>query len=167
MNYDIEMNGRKHRLSIDPNPEANGHRFQLDGQPCAADAKLLQPDVLSLLIDGRSYRILFDPRPGGSAVVLDERRIPYRLHDPRSLRSRSSVDNGDAGARSIIASMPGRIVRILVACEDRVEAQQGLIVVEAMKMQNELKAPRAGTVTRVAVAVGATVQAGQVLLVIE
>lgn len=167
MNYDIELNGRKHRLSIYPDPGGNGQRFELDGQPCAADAKLMEPDILSVLIEGKSYRILFDPRPGGKAVVLDERRIPYRVHDPRSLRSRSNLDNGETGARSIVASMPGRIVRILVAREDRVEAQQGLIVMEAMKMQNELKAPRAGAVTRVAVAVGETVQAGQVLLVIE
>lgn len=167
MNYDIELNGSKHRLSVDPNPETEGYLFRLDGEPCSADAKLLQPDVLSLLIDGRSYRILFDPRPGGRAIMLDEQRIPYELRDPRSLRSRSGTDNGETGARSIVASMPGRVVRILVAVEDRVEAQQGLIVVEAMKMQNELKALRAGTVRRVAVDVGATVQAGQVLLVIE
>jgi biotin carboxyl carrier protein len=63
--------------------------------------------------------------------------------------------------------MPGRIVRILVQVGDRIEAQQGLIVVEAMKMQNELKAPKAGDVIRVAVETGATVQAGEVLLVIE
>ncbi len=167
MNYDIVLDGRKHRLSIEPGTEGNGSRFQLDGQPCAADAQLLQPDILSLLINGKSYRILLDSRPGGKAIVLGERRIPYRVDDPRSLGSRGNVGANDTGARSIVASMPGRIVRILVEREDRVEAQQGLIVVEAMKMQNELKAPRAGKVTRIAVAVGATVQAGQVLVVIE
>ncbi len=167
MNYNIELDGRKHRLSIQPNAEMNGYRFQLDGQSCSADAQLLQPNVLSLLIEGKSFRILFDPRPGGAAIVLGERRIPYRIDDPRSLRSRANVDANDTGARSIIASMPGRIVRILVQAGDHIEAQQGLIVVEAMKMQNELKAPRAGTVTRVAVEVGATVQAGKVLMVIE
>ena len=167
MNYDIDLDGRKHRLSINPGADGSSYLFQLDGQPCAADAQLLQPDILSLLIGGKSYRILFDPRPDGRAIVLGERRIPYRVDDPRSLRSRSGVDNNDTGARSIVASMPGRIVRILVQPGDSVEAQQGLIVVEAMKMQNELRAPRAGMVTRIAVAVGATVQAGQVLLVIE
>ena len=166
MNYDIELQGGKHRLSIE-RVNGNGYRFRIDGESCDADAELLEPDILSLLIGGKSHRILFDPRPSGQAVVLDERRIPYRVHDPRSLRSRSGGDDGESGARSIVASMPGRIVRILVAPEDRVEAQQGLIVVEAMKMQNELKAPRAGMVTRVAVIVGATVQAGQVLVVIE
>ncbi len=168
MNYDIELNGRKRRLSMQPIAGSEeAYSFQLDGQPCSADVHWLQPNVLSLLIDGKSFRVLFDPRPGGDAVVMGGRRIPYTIYDPRSLRSRANVEANDTGARSIIASMPGRIVRILVQQGNRVEAQQGLIVVEAMKMQNELKAPKSGVVTRVAVEVGATVQAGDVLLVIE
>ncbi len=167
MNTYIELNGRKHRLSIERAAEDDGFRVQLDGQPYPADMHPMQANVLSVLIEGRSYRVLFDPRPSGSAVVLGERRIPYRVDDPRSLGSRTNVDANDTGARSIIASMPGRIVRILVKVGDSIEAQQSLIVVEAMKMQNELKAPRAGTVARIAVEVGATVQAGKVLMVIE
>jgi biotin carboxyl carrier protein len=167
LNYDIELNGRKRRLSIQPGGQSNGYSFQLDGQPCSVDAHLLQGNVLSLLIEGKSYRILFDPRPGGDAVVVGERRVPYTIYDPRSLRSRTNADANAAGARSVIAPMPGRIVRILVQVGDHIEAQQGLIVMEAMKMQNELKAPKAGGVIRVAVETGATVQAGEVLLVIE
>lgn len=167
MTYTIELNGRKHRLSIQPDAEANGHRFELDGQPCSADAQLLQPNVLSLLIEGKSYRVLFDPRPGGTAIVVGDRRIPYRVDDPRSLRSYANVNASETGARPIVASMPGRIVRILVQVGDPVEAQQGLIVVEAMKMQNELKAPKSGSVVRIDVAVGTTVQAGKTLMVIE
>lgn len=165
MKIPIELNGSKHSLSIEA--AADGYRFQLDGQPYPADAQLLQANVLSILIEGRSYRILFDPRPDGNAVVLGERRLSYRIDDPRSLGSRRNVDANDTGARPIMASMPGRVVRILVKVGDAIEAQQGLIVVEAMKMQNELKSPRAGTVARIAVAVGATVQAGQLLLIIE
>jgi biotin carboxyl carrier protein len=167
LNYDIELDGRRHRLSMQFIVESGSYRFELDGQPCSADAHLLQPNILSLLIEGKSYRILFDPRSGGDAIVVGEHRIPYRIDDPRSLHSRTKDAANDTGDRSIAASMPGRIVRILVGAGDRVEAQQGLIVVEAMKMQNELKAPRAGSVMRVSVEVGATVQAGDVLLVIE
>jgi biotin carboxyl carrier protein len=167
LNFDIELAGRKHRLSIQSIAAAAGYSFLLDGQSCSADAYLLQPNILSLLIAGRSYRILLDARPGGKAIVLGERRISYRVDDPRSLRSRTNVDTSDTGARPIVASMPGRIVRILVQVGEHIEAQQGLIVVEAMKMQNELKSPRSGNVTRVVVEVGATVQAGDVLLVIE
>jgi biotin carboxyl carrier protein len=63
--------------------------------------------------------------------------------------------------------MAGRIVRVLVSVGDAVEARQGLVVVEAMKMENELRAPRAGTVTDVNVGVGASIDAGTVVVVIE
>jgi len=162
---EVELNGRKHRLTI--RAVDGGYRIELNGQPYRANVSSLQPNVLSVLVEGKSHRIVFDPRPGGSAIVLDERRLPYRITDPRSLGSRADVDANDTGARSITASMPGRVIRILVQVGDRIEAQQGLIVVEAMKMQNELKAPRGGTVTRVVAAVGATVQTGELLLVIE
>lgn len=167
MNYEIELDGRKHRLSILSRASEDTWQVLMDGQPCAADARLLEPNILSLLIDGKSFRVLFDSRADAAAVVVGERRLPYRIDDPRSLRSRANVDAGETGPRSIVAPMPGRIVRVLVAPGVQVEAQQGLIVVEAMKMQNELKAPRAGRVARISVDVGATVQAGDVLLVIE
>lgn len=166
MNFDIELDGKKYRLAM--RKEGGGHPFTLDGKPCDADVRLVQPNVLSLLIEGRSYRVLFDPRPGSeSALVFDERRISYRIDDPRSLRSRSGAGGADTGARSITASMPGRVIRLLVRVGDEVEAHQGLIVIEAMKMQNELKAPKAGKITKITAEVGATVQAGSVLLIIE
>ena len=165
LNIDIEIGGKKRRLEMEP--EADGYRFELDGKPCAADAVFLQANILSLLIDGKSYRILFDPRPDGAAVVIGERRVTYVIDDPRSLQSRKNADADESAARPLIASMPGRVVRILVEAGQQVEAMQGLIVVEAMKMQNELKAPRAGTISRIGVEVGATVQAGKVLMVIE
>ena len=167
MNYDIELDGRKHRLSLQPTTDADRYRVLLDDQAYEVDAYLLQPGVLSLLIEGKSYRILLDARPTGSAIVQGEQRMPYTLDDPRSLRSRANADAGGAGTRSVTAPMPGRIVRILVRTGEIVEARQGLIVIEAMKMQNELKAPKAGTIARISVEAGATVQAGEVLLVIE
>lgn len=167
MNYEIELDGRKHRLSILRGTSQDACQVLLDGKPCSADPCLLEPDILSLLIEGKSFRVLFDSRAGSPTVVVGERRIPYRVEDPRSLRSRTRVGANEAGPRSILAPMPGRIVRVLVAPGAQVEAQQGLIVVEAMKMQNELKAPRAGSVSRISVEVGATVQAGDILLVIE
>jgi biotin carboxyl carrier protein len=167
VNCEIEIAGNKRRLTIHQAEEPGQWQFQLDGQPESADAVLVEPGVLSLLLDGKSYRVLLDSRPEGNAVILGERRIPYVAVDPRSLRSRSGLESQDAGATSIAAPMPGRVVRVLVAPGDRVEAQQGVIVVEAMKMQNELKAPRSGVVAQMPVAAGATVQSGQVLVVLE
>jgi biotin carboxyl carrier protein len=164
---DIELNGGMHRVTIDPNPNREGHKVTFDGQPCDANIVQQQPNVLSILLGGRSYCILWDRRAEASAVVLGEHRLPYRIEDPRSLRSRAKGNLSDAGTRPVLAPMPGRIVRTLVQLGDAVEAQQGVVVIEAMKMQNELKSPKAGRVTRLAAVVGATVQAGEVLAVIE
>ena len=167
MTYDIELRGRKHALSVERGSNGEGHQFVLDGRACAADARFLSPRVLSLLIDGRSYRVLFDPRPGAEAVVVGEHRLTYTIEDPRSLKSRKRTAVAGSGVVSVSAPMPGLIVQLMVGVGDAVEPDQALIVMEAMKMQNELKAPRAGTVTRIAVEAGTIVQAGKLLLVIE
>ena len=144
----------------------SAERFLLDGKPCAAEARFLSPRVLSLWIDGRSYRVLFDPRPGDEAVVVGGHRMAYTIEDPRSLRSQARTSARESGAFSIKASMPGQVVKLLVAVGDVVQAERPLVIMEAMKMQNELKASRPGTVTRVEVRAGAIVQAGTVLRVI-
>ena len=86
MTYDVEVRGHKHTLSVE-HGHGSSEQFLLDGRPCVADARFLSPRVLSLLIDGRSYRVVFDPRPGAEAVVVGEHRMPFTIADPRSLRS--------------------------------------------------------------------------------
>jgi biotin carboxyl carrier protein len=124
---------------------------------------MAESGVLSLIIDGRQYRCIFD----GDAVLIGGRRYAFALDDPRSLRGRKGAGDGAAGPRAVKAPMPGRVVRVLVAEGDQVEEQQGVVVIEAMKMQNELKSPKAGRVARIAAMVEETVSAGDVLVVIE
>ena len=165
MTYDVEVRGHKHTLSVE-HRHGSSEQFLLDGRPCVADARFLSPRVLSLLIDGRSYRVVFDPRLGAEAVVVGEHRMPFTIADPRSLRSQKRTSPSESGALSITAPMPGLILKLLVTVGDVVKTDQPLVVMEAMKMQNELKASRSGRVTRVLVKAGATVQAGKLLLVI-
>jgi biotin carboxyl carrier protein len=99
-------------------------------------------------------------------VVIDGYRFEIDVHDPRQW-TRKSGGRGDQGVQRIIAPMPGKVVRVLISLGDAVEAGQGLVVVEAMKMQNELKAARAGKVTALPAREGATVAAGEVLATIE
>ena len=113
MTYDVEVRGHKHTLSVEHGP-GSAERFLLDGKPCAADARFLSPRVLSLLIDGRSYRVVFDPRPGAEAVVVGEHRMTFTIADPRSLRSQKRTSASESGALSITAPMPGLIVKLLV-----------------------------------------------------
>lgn len=144
---------------------------EVDNTPIPADLHLLQPGVLSILLtlpDGttRSFRCIADPDPESPSVLINGIRIPYLVSDPRSLRAASPVST-TSGPRPLKSPMPGRIVRVLVAEGDTVELGQGCIVIEAMKMQNELKAPRAGTVRRLSATIGETVSANTTLLIVE
>ena len=89
------------------------------------------------------------------------------LRDPRSLQSRRAATGDEKGPKKLVAPMPGRIVRVLVEEKSEVEAGQGIVVVEAMKMQNEIKSPKKGTVQKLVAAEGANVNAGDVLAIVE
>jgi len=100
-------------------------------------------------------------------VTLRGVSYPVRLIDPKRLRSAQSGTEQDKGAATIVAPMPGKVVRVLVEPGAQVEAGAGILVVEAMKMQNEMKSPKAGHVASVNAGVGSTVNAGDVLAIIE
>jgi biotin carboxyl carrier protein len=170
----IEIDGRPETVEILPvsDPaQPDACLVRVGGREFPANARLLQPGVLSLLFAHRSYRCIVDPEPGGdpdvSAVRIGARKHLYRLDDPRSLRGRRARSSGSAGPLSVLASMPGRVVRVLVQPGDPVEENQPLLVIEAMKMQNELKSSKAGRVTELRVAPGEAVAAGQVLAIVE
>lgn len=167
MTFWLQIEGRLRKVEIRSihggDPLDGSLACVVDGVPVAAEVRLLKPDVLSLIIDGRQYRCILD----GNAVVIAGRRCEFEVADPRSLKTSRGQGAGTEGVRTLKAPMPGRVVRVLVAVGDEVDAQQGLVVIEAMKMQNELKSPKAGRVVRVAVAEGDTVQAGGVLVIVE
>jgi biotin carboxyl carrier protein len=159
----LDLEGKKVRVDLPREFAGGAFECAIDGKAVAADAQAVEHGVLSLLIGGRQYRCVLD----GEAVIVGGRRFPFAVEDPRSLRGRRGVGEGGAGPRSVKAPMPGRVVRVLVAEGDEVAEQQGVIVIEAMKMQNELKSPKAGRVVRVAVVVDGTVGSGEVLVVVE
>lgn len=159
----LEIEGKKRRVELPSSLFDGAAEYLVDGKPITADARILQPGVMSLVIDGRQYRCVLD----GSGVLIGGRRFEFEVSDPRSLQGRRSAGGGAAGPRAVKAPMPGRVVRVLVAVGDDVADQQGTVVIEAMKMQNELKSPKTGRVIRVAVAEGDTVGAGDVLVVVE
>jgi biotin carboxyl carrier protein len=94
-------------------------------------------------------------------------RYGVELRDPRSLQSRRNFAGDEKGPKKVVAPMPGRVVRVLVAEKSEVEAGQGIVVVEAMKMQNEIKSPKKGTVQKILAASGTAVNAGDVLAIVE
>jgi biotin carboxyl carrier protein len=159
----LEIGGRKRGVEL-PSTTANGTmECVVDGQAVAVDARMLEDGVLSLVVEGHQYRCVLD----GNTVLIRGRRFEFEVNDPRSLQGRRGAGAGAAGPRAVKAPMPGRVVRVLVTAGEDVAEQQGIVVIEAMKMQNELKSPKPGRVVRVAVAVGETVGAGDVLAVVE
>lgn len=159
----LEIGGKKRRVEL-PSTLADGPmKCMVDGRSMLVDARMLQAGVMSLVFEGRQYRCILD----ADGVLIGGRRFEFEVNDPRSLQGRRGAGAGTAGPRAIKAPMPGRVVRVLVVVGDEVAEQQGVVVIEAMKMQNELKSPKAGRVVRVAVAVGDAVGAGEVMVTVE
>jgi biotin carboxyl carrier protein len=165
MKLDLTVNGLEDHIEIlAPAPEC---RFRLNGEPeRAAEVAPAGPGVYSVLMDGRIYDARVEETPAGLVVVIDGHRFEIEVHDPRR-RARGARARAGEGVQTIAAPMPGKVVRVLVAPGAAVESGQGLVVVEAMKMQNEMKAPRAGRILAVPVREGATVSAGEVLATME
>jgi biotin carboxyl carrier protein len=126
------------------------------------DFREVEPGIWSVLVGTRSYEV----RVAGGEVRVNGHEVQVALEDPREWNPQAAR-SGVSGRVQVKSPMPGKIVRVLVAIGDEVEAGQGVVIVEAMKMQNELKSPRDGRVTAVAVAQNDTVNAGTVLVVIE
>ena len=105
---------------------------------------------------------LWRSRPAGLVVSIDGHRFEVEVRDPRQWSRKAAGQSGE-GVQTIASPMPGKVVRVLAAAGDEVQPGQGIVVVEAMKMQNEMKADRAGTVLTLPVKEGATVSAGDVL----
>jgi biotin carboxyl carrier protein len=117
------------------------------------------------LLDGRSVEVRAIVSPEGLRLDLDGRSFTAEVRDPRDRGQKSAATLG-TGRQNIVAPMPGKVVRVLVREGDTVELGQGLVVVEAMKMQNEMKAVRGGRVVEVRARDGDTVVAGDTLVVI-
>ena len=163
MKLSIQIDGAEGQIEVlAPAPDC---RFRIgDGPERRADVEVPEPGVYSVLMDGRSYEARVEEGPNALVVVIDGRRFDIEVRDPRRL-TRKAGGAAD-GVQIVAAPMPGKVVRVLAAVGDEVAAGQGLLVVEAMKMQNEMKAARAGKVLSMSAKPGATVTAGEILATI-
>lgn len=167
LTLEVQIDGVVCRAALHRDSQSGALVAHVEGRVVPVDAHEVAPGILSLLIAGRAYRCVL-------MSVGDDRTIAVRgsvysvaVVNPRSLRAQRRAGSVGNGAMQVKASMPGRVARVLVAAGDEVEAQQGIVVIEAMKMQNELKAPRAGRVVEIRVSAGDTVTSGQILAVLE
>jgi biotin carboxyl carrier protein len=165
MLYDITIDGRSYGLDL---VYAEG-RWQccLDGREVQVDAVLTGHDTLSVLMKGKSYEIKRERTTAGTFLWVGSSSYAAEVRDPRSLRALGKKAGDESGPRKLVASMPGKVIRVLVSENEEVEAGQGIVVVEAMKMQNEIKSPKKGIVQKLVAVQGATVNAGDVLAIVE
>jgi biotin carboxyl carrier protein len=164
MLYDVTIDGKRYKLEL--NRGDGRWSCRLDGRDLEVDAVLARPDVLSLRIGNKAYEVKSERVANDLHLWVGSARFAAELRDPRSLRGLTHAGD-DRGPRKIIAPMPGKVVRLLVREGDDVEVGAGIAVVEAMKMQNEIKSPKKGAVQKILVSEAATVNAGEVLAIVE
>ena len=164
MTYEIAIDGKSYRLDL--SQAAGRWSCRVDGREVEVDAVLARPNVLSLRIGNRAYEVKCERVGGDVHIWVGSQRFAVDVRDPRSLRGRTrAVD--DHGPKKLTAPMPGKVVRILLTQGTEVEAGAGVLVVEAMKMQNEVKSPKKGTIQKILVSEGTAVNAGDVLAIVE
>jgi biotin carboxyl carrier protein len=142
---------------------ANGSaRLSYGEQTHVAQVSQPEPNLFVIELNQRIYRCLLD----GGEIVVNGQRFPVVVRDRKHLRGNAG-GAANSGKATLSAPMPGKVVLVLCAAGDEVESGQGLLVVEAMKMQNEVQSPKSGKVVDLRVVAGQTVNAGETLVVVE
>jgi biotin carboxyl carrier protein len=164
--YEILLAGKSRVVEFTQQNDA--WKISLDGNALDANAVEVAPNIFSVLLNGESHQIRIAPRPDGT-LTLHTGLAEYHAEvtDPRSWRGRRHGAVEAEGRQQITAPMPGKVVRLLVKQGDSVEAGQGLLVVEAMKMQNEIRSPKSGKIDKLFAKEGQPVNAGEALLWVE
>jgi biotin carboxyl carrier protein len=142
-----------------------GYVVTVDGRALEVDLHDAGRGLLSLIVAGRSHEAAVESRPGGYRITLDGGAVDVQI--VHASRGAAVPRRGGGGAARVTAPMPGKLLRVLVREGEEVGAGQGLVVMEAMKMENELRAERAGRVREVKVAERQAVETGALLVVLE
>ena len=166
MKLQAELDGKLHLLDI--RREGSKVTAVIDGRVFDVEVSEPEPGVFLYKNDGRVIEAYAGRDQEGATVVsVRGRDIEVRITDPKRLRGAADISDAAGGRAEIKTAMPGKVVRILVNNGAEVQKGDGLIVVEAMKMQNEMRSPKEGHVSELRVAEGDTVAAGDVLLIVE
>lgn len=163
MIFDVSVLGRTVKAEV--KVQGDTYRVTIDGKPHTVDFRETGRDFASLLLDGRSFEAGLERKEGGFIVHLPVDNIEVALQE--AARGSASAHKKATGPARVTAPMPGKVVRVLIEAGQDVVAGAGLIVMEAMKMENELRAPRDGRVQSVAAREGLAVETGALLVVIE
>jgi biotin carboxyl carrier protein len=167
MKYEILIDGTLRSVEFTP-PITGASRvtFTVDGRLVEADAVRISRYEYSILLGGRSLEVTAEEASDGLLLCVNGREFHVEIFDPRSWRRGRGAGIELEGRQQLIAPMPGKVVRVLVAAGQQVSAGQGLLVIEAMKMQNEVRSPKSGKVEKLAQE-GQTVNAGEILAIVN
>jgi biotin carboxyl carrier protein len=167
MKYEIKINGAKRIVEFSPQAkDAAPSKFAVNGRAVEVDAVRISPRAYSIIVGGQTFELTVEESPEGLLVRTNGREFRVGIIDPRSWRRRHGAGIELEGRQQLRAPMPGKVVRVLVATGQKVGAGQGLLVIEAMKMQNEVRSPKSGTIEKLA-REGQTVNAGEILAVVS
>jgi biotin carboxyl carrier protein len=162
----IEIKLRDFKRTVEMSRTEGKLRFALDGRLLEADAVEIAPGIYSILIGGQAFEVRVESAGGALRVSVAGREYAAEILDPRQRKRYRGGAIEAEGRQQVIAPMPGKVVRVLAAAGDVVEAREGLVVIEAMKMQNEVRSPKSGTVERMLVTEGQAVNSGDVLAIV-
>lgn len=177
MNVDVAVNGRPWKVAVEAGEQSTRVTVGVKGRKRVVDVSWVDADTLSLIDGSTAREVRISPRRDGVLGITFNGRTfeavaVQRMGDggaaaaPLAQIRAAAPPANMAGPATVKAPMPGRVVRILVTAGDRVKARQGVVVIEAMKMENELRSPRDGVVAEIRAVAGNAVEAGAVLVVI-
>jgi biotin carboxyl carrier protein len=162
---EIELDGKVRSVELIHTGE-RAH-WTIDGRVLNADAVEVSSGIYSLLIGGKSFEARVEPQSDSDLrVTIAGHEFQVAIRNPRRWNRDRAAGAEAEGRQQVTAPMPGKIVLVLVKTGDAVDAGQGIVVVEAMKMQNEIRSPKSGTVERLLVGAGQTVNAGEVVAIV-
>ena len=163
MKREIRIDGKT--FQVEANHRGGRWEFRIDGQALDVDVAEVGPGMYSIIAAGKSFVVRVQPRGAGLEIEIGPRRMAAQVIDPRRRRSVAGQLELE-GRQQIFAPMPGKVVSVLIGQGKPVKTDQAILVLEAMKMQNEVRSPKAGTIERLLVKESQAVNAGDLLAVV-
>lgn len=164
MKINLTIQGRQRTVELTQPGERP--RWRIDGRDIEADAVEVSPGIYSIIVNGGSIEVRVEESGSSLRIIANDQEFLATIEDPRALKKNRAGAAEAHGRQNVVAPMAGKIVRALVRSGDQVQSGQGLMIVEAMKMQNEIRSPKSGEVERIAVVEGQTVNPGDIVAVV-
>lgn len=168
MAYIATLGEHTHKIEVQEIEEDHLYRVVIDGVERIVDGRKVSGHIYSLLIDQRSFTVDVAVKEDTYTVACGGKSVRLQLLDERrALRPGEGSGSGRDGGKKVRSFMPGKVVAVLVAIGDEIAKDQGLLVIEAMKMENEIRAATTGKVKEIRVAPGQAVESGELLIELE